>query len=578
MSQFERFYSKLFSVGTLKRNIVIYIFLVLTIAVIFNTIIFNSNLFSSLLFSVFLILIVICESILLKVISPTNNFFTIRRLLAVNYFSYLFAFPTCILIYFIFPLSIVVIQIFFGIIILLKSLTFYVILFSEKTKTLSPIIINILWGYLASIALSFMNIYYIIILPIFALLSVLYVWLIEVTTENAISYFKGYIESWLLDNPGYLESFLLDISHKADIEVRQLTFKNSYSFNLVFPSFHFGPFRNVGSSEFPSLLKKIYYTYIGELCAVFHTPVTHEYDLSTINGVYKVIRSLIKSYPHIKGLTKISDIFDIKDGDVKVYGFTIGPLAIIFLSCEEMEDIPLAIAKEIRDIGVSIGFRDVIVVDSHIGLSGNIRYIDKEKLNKMIMLSKKLLYKLLEAEQYQIKAVFKSIMCPQYSIDDGLGSGGISVFAWEGKNHINLIILFDTNNLNPKYRDTLIKKFKEKFKSANVIVASSDTHEVTARTLRYKRGYSIWGEKPEDYELIDRLIPIIKLMISNMQKFVVNYHLINVNVNILGRNILEKAERMIREGFRKTKLFACIFYLPITTILILSLILLGIIF
>lgn len=575
LSEYEKFYSKLFSVGSLRRNTTLYVFSLGMLIVI--TYIFSSNFLY--VFSLLLVLssILAVEYFLLKKLLTPYNFFSLRRLLAINYISIYTSTIVYLLLHLFLRNSYLAIEVFFLVIIAFKSFVYYTIIYEKHhAKTYLPVITNIALILLHQYVLGFLDILFAVFMCLLAIISILYVELIEKLSNGAVTYCNGYIRSWLLDDPAPLEDLLLKSSSRDNVTVKCLVFKGPYTFNLVFPLFHFGPFKNVGSSCMPSQLKKSTYILHGSFSAVFHTPVSHERDLTSHYDVNKVIHAIVKSSPIISGIDSISSLYMLSKNDVCVYGFTIGPYAVIILSCDDMEDIPAEIGESIKDLGIKFGFKDVIVVDAHTGLRSRISIIDRSKLEKMLMLSEELLHELRNAPQYPIIAAFTSIYFPEYDLDDGLGYGGVSLFLWRVPKQNNLIIVFDSNNVDPHYKELLVQSIRERYQGTNTIVVSDDTHEVTARSLRYERGYSVWGEKEQDRQSIHKISSMVNYLLRNTHSFYVDYHSIEIDVNILGSSLLRSFESMIRRSLKIFKLLAIAFYIPLLFVLMISLVLLKV--
>ncbi len=94
-----------------------------------------------------------------------------------------------------------------------------------------------------------------------------------------ISLLNSFIASWFSNDPEPIESEFSKYSEDGEVMVRLALIRTEAGERilLVFPTLHFGPFRNVGSSRFiyqlEDLLGSRYQTF------VFHTPGSHERNL-----------------------------------------------------------------------------------------------------------------------------------------------------------------------------------------------------------------------------------------------------------------------------------------------------------
>ena len=106
---------------------------------------------------------------------------------------------------------------------------------------------------------------------------------------------RGFIRSWMFNENSYLEESLERDSVRGDVKIRSILFirEDRPSIVWVFPGFHFGPFKKVGSSDavyvFDETLKDLGYTMI------FHTTGSHERNIVKREIVEKISRDF-KTY------------------------------------------------------------------------------------------------------------------------------------------------------------------------------------------------------------------------------------------------------------------------------------------
>ncbi len=90
---------------------------------------------------------------------------------------------------------------------------------------------------------------------------------------------RGFIRSWIFDDNGYLEDAFEKDSVKKDVSIRAIIFNRSDKDDIIwiFPGFHFGPFKRVGSSDAVYVLDEALRD-IGKTM-VFHTMGSHERNI-----------------------------------------------------------------------------------------------------------------------------------------------------------------------------------------------------------------------------------------------------------------------------------------------------------
>lgn len=560
-NEFIRFYSRLFTLGSLKRNLSLFIALE-TILLLYILLVKIQYI----IIPVVYLLILPLEYVIFKVgLKRSSTLFNIRRLIAVNYISgytsLLFLLMLFLNISPIYPLYLSLCSY-----IIWKTIVYSSLTYEGFKASMIPTTVNYI--FLCSILYYTVKHGMVILASLLPVVSAyIYVLLVEQLTKinkyGAISYLKGYVSSWVLDRPEYIENLLKYNAKNISIPIHEFYFKNGQKFKLVIPYFHFGPFRNVGSSAFPREIIH-FHDKNGISVGVFHATITHDYDLVSNEEMYRVI-NIITNDGSWQPLYGISRLIAARHNDAIAYGFKIGNVPILMLSYREIEDLPLEIAIKIKDYGEKLGFSNVIVIDAHNSLHTKEVQITDNMLDEIYHAGRKVLNMLKDEKLYDVEAVFRSLSLPNYTLEDGLGNGGLSLFIWKTGEVYNLILIFDANNMNPRYREDLTATINSNIKKdVNVVVVTTDTHEVTARGL-VDRGYSIWGSSKKCWRSIEDIIENIHLLMEHVKFTNVYYRVKNISVKTLGENILDKARRLINKSFYFAKTLLLI---PIISILI----------
>jgi len=453
--------------------------------------------------------------------------------------------------------------------------------------TLLPLLIYIFIIFLVDYRPLFTNITSIIVVfePIIYayLVSAIFLYLIsntsrKVTPNSSIfEFLKGYIDSWVLDEPNRLENLLSDNSIDITVDTYLLTLPDTKwrPTYLIIPYFHFGPFRNIGSSRFPSIISEYLYLRKGVNSMIFHTPTSHDLDLSSHKETKQAIEQVIElSEPII--CTGISNIHTIQVDDVRVYTIKLNNSIVVILESSEMEDLPLDLAKKIVEYGKRLGYKEVIVIDAHNSLRSIKYQIPERTLASMLSASKRALRDSLDKDIYSFKAGFIKINIPTFTRRKGLGEAGISILIWETLTELNTIINIDSNNLSTQLREDIIKLVKSKFNS-RVVVTTTDTHEVTAIPLN-ERGYALLGEKDQGKKLI--LTSISKAIGRALNELketdIIIYHK-KVKTKVLGMDTIEKMGIMLNKAYNMMMKGLLYIIIPSTILHILLIYILGLI-
>ena len=110
---------------------------------------------------------------------------------------------------------------------------------------------------------------------------------------SALPLFKAFLLNWVTDQNAPLEKHLEDMGSDADIEVTLLKFDAAKpKAAIIVPQVHPGPFKNIGSSLLPLLLKQEYEKEFGANLA--HLWVFwHEMDLASQPQNHKIVQQVI---------------------------------------------------------------------------------------------------------------------------------------------------------------------------------------------------------------------------------------------------------------------------------------------
>ena len=177
---------------------------------------------------------------------------------------------------------------------------------------------------------------------------------------SSIPLFKAFIINWVTANNSPIEKILEDIGEDKDIEVNLLKFDaKTPKAAFIVPLVHPGPFKNVGSSLLPSLLKN---GFEKEFNCDACTPLGilgHELDLASQTQNYKVVSQVLAS-------AKIDAEADLASPFVRVTEGAAGASCQIFgdtaflsftLAPGTTEDLPQELGRIVDEEAVKRGLK-----------------------------------------------------------------------------------------------------------------------------------------------------------------------------------------------------------------------------
>ncbi|RLG62250.1 hypothetical protein DRN87_00195 [Candidatus Geothermarchaeota archaeon] len=371
--------------------------------------------------------------------------------------------------------------------------------------------------------------------------------------ESIFEYLRGFIDSWLLNDPSHLDRILYKKSSNAEIIIDSILFpsiSNRKSYIMV-PYFHFGPFKNLGSSNFPAYISRLLYMNNGLLTVVMRGPSTHDRDLASHEEMDDIANKVIeiKNMTHFK---RISDIHVYSEDDATIKYMRMDESIILFLEYLYMEDIPYDIADVLKNAGRKLGYKNVIVVDSHNSLVDKKFKMSEEIIEKILQSGLKALEKAKNLDLYPFKYYINKIELPDISPKDGLGSNGIGIIVFETPLNRNGIIVLDSNNLHSELKKQIENMVLDKYLD-QVVVITTDTHEVTAHEV-IEGGYRTLGESPN---IRRRVLSAISILFddieSNLYAGEGYIYTHEIEMKIIGYNAIKHLSAMTVKAFKYTK-------------------------
>jgi len=295
-----------------------------------------------------------------------------------------------------------------------------------------------------------------------------------VSSTDAISYF---FSQWLYHNKD-MEKAFMQVGEKARTIVSLMAFKRkSDTILFITPYVHFGPFGNLGGSEFSSLLAKDMDERHGSRSFVFHGTVTHDLNpvsSSEMSNITEALDSSLKEAEYLR-----SDA-----------AFSRGESEECFADCLHFNnDAFLGLSRApalTEDINFGLGLaligeaekkaRLAMVVDQHNAETGEITSFEP---------GSKVGYNYLEAVRaaisskperrpLQVGASFQSVSSPV------VGNAGVKIALFSSLPEYALVLI-DSNGITPEFRERLERELKAKGRALGrgieAGIYTTDTHQ-----------------------------------------------------------------------------------------------------
>ncbi len=291
--------------------------------------------------------------------------------------------------------------------------------------------------------------------------------------------FSLFISQWINDSKDLETEFeRIGISMESYIDV--LLFKNSKGKCLVtIPQVHFGPFGNLGGSDYPNQMSKILENHV-DCSIVMHGACTHDQNPTSSDRIGEVTN------PIIKFMSDNSDNFSkSKVGFVSYkYHKTLNShllfddaiLSLFSRYPNTTEDMDFGLGLLLREKGKKYREKSFIV-DQHNSDTGKITQFllgskeASEYLNSMDLFKDKIK----ELKLEKVKFNFHKLHKPYFS-SAGISNNGIRMFCFVSSKQSILIVVIDSNSINNEIKTAIEDKLKGVFDV--VLINTTDSHSL----------------------------------------------------------------------------------------------------
>lgn len=330
-----------------------------------------------------------------------------------------------------------------------------------------------------------------------------------VKSTDALSLF---FSQWLYHNKD-MEKTFEKVGEVAKTLVSVIGFKRQNDeILLVTPYVHFGPFGNLGGSEFSYLICDAISSRFGAKSLVFHGSVTHDLNPVSTSQMDVILDSIDSMRKNSKYSQSDTSLVVGSFEEAKSYLLKVGNSSLVSVSRapHTTEDINFGLGLSLINLAKK-NFDSVMLVDQHNSETGEITSFEPGSV---------IGYNYHMAIEDSLKKAQKSKNCPLkvgYSESgvlksSSIGSAGIKVVSIS-TDPISVIILIDSNGVSPQFKDQLDRSALDAAKSLNLSVVpmlcTTDTHQ-----LNNVRG--VLNPLKEEGETLSLVSSLVKKSLSDM--------------------------------------------------------------
>ncbi|MEM3356256.1 MAG: DUF2070 family protein [Candidatus Bathyarchaeia archaeon] len=368
----------------------------------------------------------------------------------------------------------------------------------------------------------------------------------------SLSLFRAFLINWITDLNAPFEGFLEKLGELRDVEVSLIRFDSKKPKAIMaIPSVHPGPFKNIGSSLLPSMLKAALEKESNCAVCVPHGLLGHEFDAASQLQSQRIIDCVVESASFETRDARATAFVKVSDGVATACCQIFGDSALLTLTLapKTTEDLPQELCFFVRKEAEKHGLK-CCVINAHNSLDGTVD--SEEALNALKNVAAECLSKALSMERLPFEVGAATIVPREFGLKDGIGPGGVTVVVVRVGEQKTAYVVVDGNNMVAGLREKILFALASLGMSEGEVF-TTDTHSVSAVVLN-RRGYHPVGEVIDHERLIAYIKEATLSAISNLERVKVGCRIITVpDVKVIGEKLLEKLCLLIDKSLQRAK-------------------------
>jgi len=292
---------------------------------------------------------------------------------------------------------------------------------------------------------------------------------------------------------------------------------------------------------------------LGCVACVPHGLMGHEYDLASQQQNQKIIDHLITAINDLEASeTKASPFVKVTNGLAtaccQVFGKSV--LISFTLAPKTIEDLPpelgLFVSEEARKNGLNL----CAVINAHNSMDGDAE--TQKSLESLKDVASKCLKKIASLKQLPFEVGAATVVPKEFSLEDGMGTGGITAVVVKCGDQTTAYIVIDGNNMVSGLREEILSCLSSLGISEGEVF-TTDTHAVSALILG-GHGYHPVGEVMDKTRLLGYIKDVTLTAIATLDSAKAAFGGVIVkDVTVLGAQQLETLCLLIDRSLQTAK-------------------------
>jgi putative membrane protein len=369
----------------------------------------------------------------------------------------------------------------------------------------------------------------------------------------SLLFFRAFMANWVVGQNAPLEELLEKIGGDEDIDVSLLKFDAAKpKAAIILPLVHPGPFKNIGSSLLPTLLKHGYQNRFNNIACTPLGILGHELDLASQAQNLKIIKHIISVADFAASEGTATPFVRVREGVVGASCQVFGKTALLSftLAPETTEDLPQELGQLLNEEAKKLGLNCAIIVNCHNSLTD---VVEVEKyLSTLESVGLKCLRKAAETPQKTFMVGAATVYPKEFSLKDGMGTGGITAIVVTVEDQKTGYVIIDGNNMMSGVREKILSAISGAgFTESEVF--TTDTHAVSA-IVTGRRGYHPVGEAMDHETLIKHILDVLKDAESTVEPCKAGCIQFKVpQVRVIGKERIESLTWLVDKGLARAK-------------------------
>jgi putative membrane protein len=369
----------------------------------------------------------------------------------------------------------------------------------------------------------------------------------------AIPIFRAFMLNWVVALNAPLEELLEKLGEDEDVEVSFLKFDSSKpKAAIIVPLVHPGPFKNIGSSLLPSMLKREFEKKFNCDACVPLGILGHELDLASQTQNHRIIDNVLASAEFEASAAKATPFVKATDGAVTAVCQVFGKTAFLSftLAPKTTEDLPQELGRIVREEAEKCGLDCAVVVNAHNSIDGTETM--EESLDALRAVASNCLKKAVSLPSKPFEVGAATVFPKEFSLQDGMGSGGITAVVVKVGKQKSVYVVIDGNNMVSGLREKILSALASSgFDESEVF--TTDTHAVSAVVLG-RRGYHPVGEVMNHELLIGYITEAARAAVAKLETCKAGCkRLVVPKVRVIGQARLESLSLLVDTALKKAK-------------------------